>query len=55
MVKLNERYVKEYVTEDDLLGQGNFVAEAHKLIYEKSGLGNDFLGWVTLPSDMDQE
>ncbi|UYM83000.1 glucose-6-phosphate isomerase [Heyndrickxia coagulans] len=28
---------------------------AHKLLHEKTGVGNDFTGWLTLPIDYDKE
>ncbi|MDD6711195.1 MAG: glucose-6-phosphate isomerase [Sharpea porci] len=31
------------------------VAEIHKMIHEKTGAGNDFLGWVELPTDYDKD
>lgn len=31
------------------------VAVAHKMLHEKTGAGNDFLGWVDLPVDYDKE
>ena len=32
-----------------------YVDQAHKMIHEKTGLGNDFLGWVELPKNYDKE
>ncbi|WP_027956458.1 MULTISPECIES: glucose-6-phosphate isomerase [Halobacillus] len=31
------------------------VSTAHKALHEKTGAGNDFLGWVDLPEDYDKE
>lgn len=31
------------------------VAAAHKALHEKTGAGNDFLGWLELPTDYDKE
>ncbi|MDO9629194.1 MAG: glucose-6-phosphate isomerase [Acholeplasmataceae bacterium] len=31
------------------------VNEVHKMIHEKTGLGNDFLGWVDLPKNYDKD
>ena len=31
------------------------VKTAHQLLMTKTGMGNDFLGWVTLPKDYDKE
>jgi len=33
----------------------NKINQIHKMIHEKTGLGNDFLGWLELPSNYDQE
>ena len=31
------------------------IAVAHKMLHEKTGAGNDFLGWVDLPVDYDKD
>jgi len=33
----------------------SYVDVAHKMVHEKTGLGNDFLGWVELPNNYDRE
>ncbi len=33
----------------------SYVDVAHKMVHEKTGLGNDFLGWVELPNNYDKE
>ncbi len=33
----------------------SYVDVAHKMVHEKTGLGNDFLGWVELPNKYDRE
>lgn len=48
-------YAEPFIRENDLKGLETQVAAAHALIHNKSGLGNDFLGWVTLPEDYDKE
>ena len=52
---LDERYLKGFVEPHELEAVTTQVEAAHKLLHEKSGLGNDFLGWVTLPTDYDKE
>ncbi len=32
-----------------------YVDAAHNMIHEKTGLGNDFLGWVELPNNYDKD
>jgi len=31
------------------------IAQAHYMLHDKTGEGNDFLGWVNLPTDYDRE
>ena len=54
-VKFNAAYAKEFIKENDLKGLETQVAAAHKTVNDKSGLGNDFLGWVQLPENYDKE
>ena len=54
-IKFNKSYASEFIRENDLIGLETQVAAAHKMINDKSGLGNDFLGWVSLPVDYDKE
>ncbi|MCL2639136.1 MAG: glucose-6-phosphate isomerase [Oscillospiraceae bacterium] len=53
-VKLVEKYLKSFVAEHELGGIEAQVALAHKQLSEKTGLGNDFLGWVDLPKNYDK-
>ena len=54
-VSFNFSYASDFLRENDLKGLESQVRDAHNMINEKSGLGNDFLGWVTLPYDYDKE
>ena len=54
-IKFEASFASEFLSENDLKGLETQVAAAHKTVNEKSGLGNDFLGWVTLPTDYDKE
>jgi glucose-6-phosphate isomerase len=54
-IKFNDGYAAEFLNEDDLLGLKGQVADAHKILNDKSGLGNDFLGWVDLPVNYDRD
>ncbi len=44
-------FVKQY--EIDNLAK--YVADAHQMLHDKTGAGNDYLGWVNLPADYDKE
>jgi glucose-6-phosphate isomerase len=54
-ISLNYNYAKDFIRENDLKGLECQVAAAHSTVNEKSGLGNDFLGWVDLPVNYDKE
>ena len=54
-VKLNTKYLANYVNPDELTGIRHQVEASAKMLHEKSGLGSDFLGWLTLPTDYDKE
>lgn len=46
---------KAYVSEDDIKAIMPKAEEAKKTLVEKTGEGNDFLGWIDLPVDYDKE
>ena len=54
-LKFNSAYAKDFIRENDLKGLEAQVAAAHETVNAKSGLGNDFLGWVDLPVNYDKE
>lgn len=54
-VKLNDKYLSQFLGENEYKGIAPAVRAAHETLASKSGLGNDFLGWVNLPTDYDKE
>ncbi len=54
-LKLNDKYVKNFITDDELRAMAPAVADAHQKIIDKSGEGADFLGWVDLPVNYDKD
>ena len=54
-VKLNDKYMMQAVTPDDVKAMQPQIDAAHKMLLDGSGEGNDFLGWITLPDDYDKE
>ena len=54
-IKFSYDFASDFIRENDLVGLKPQVASAHDTVNNKSGLGNDFLGWVTLPEDYDKE
>lgn len=54
-LKLNTKYLADFMNENELAGIRHQVEASAKMLHEKSGLGSDFLGWLTLPTDYDKE
>jgi len=52
---LNNKFVKKYVTDAQMQEISNKISESQKMLHNKTGAGNDFLGWVDLPVDYDKE
>ncbi len=54
-LKLNDNYVKNFISDDEIKAMAGAVEDAHQKIQDKSGEGSDFLGWVDLPVNYDKE
>ncbi len=52
---LDVRHLNGFVREHELAGMQAQVSAAHTLLHSGTGAGNDFLGWLTLPTDYDKE
>ena len=52
---LSDKFVKGFVSEEEIGNLAPFAAAAHKMIVDRNGAGNDFLGWVDLPVNYDKE
>lgn len=55
MEKITIDYANTGVAEHEVAYFAQQVALAHKMLHEKTGPGNDYLGWVDLPVDYDKE
>ncbi|MDF1617446.1 glucose-6-phosphate isomerase [Petrocella sp. FN5] len=54
-MKLGLDYSRSSVKDHELKGFEKMVEAAHHMLHEKTGLGNEFLGWIDLPLDYDKE
>ena len=54
-VTLNSKYIADFVSADELKAIAPQIAAAHDTLHNGTGLGNDFLGWLGLPTDYDKE
>ncbi|MDO5397478.1 MAG: glucose-6-phosphate isomerase [bacterium] len=44
-----------FVSQDEIDAMSDYIRVAHDTIVNKNGAGNDFLGWVELPTNYDRE
>ena len=54
-ISLNTNYLKGFVASHEMEAAKAQSELAAKILTEKSGLGNDFLGWAELPTNYDKE
>lgn len=57
MQKISFDYSKasNFLRKDEVTFFENYIKSAHTMLHDKTGLGNDFLGWVDLPLNYDKE
>lgn len=53
-VKLNENYVKNFISSEEVKQIAHLIEAAHNVLVNKNGAGNDFLGWLDLPDIFDK-
>ena len=54
-VKLNDTYIKSFINDSELSAIQSEITAAHKTLLDGTGEGNDFLGWIDLPTNYDKE
>ena len=54
-IRFDYKKASDYVSEHEIEGMKEYVKAAHDMIHNKTAAGNDFLGWVNLPTDYDKE
>lgn len=54
-VRFNGTYLSDFVNAHEYSAMEAQVKAAHETLHGKNGLGNDFLGWLTLPKEYDRE
>ncbi len=55
MLELNISRTQDFISESEMRAIAPMVERAHKLVDERNGEGNDFLGFVELPKNFDRE
>ncbi len=54
-VKCNEKYLAGFVSDTEVEKISHLTRAAYDVVKNRSGAGNDFLGWVDLPVDYDKD
>ena len=54
-IKFIDKYASPFIGSDELKGIAPAVKAAHEVLESRTGLGNDFLGWVDLPVNYDKD
>ncbi len=54
-VKLENKYAHKFLSESEIVKNAERGVKALETLDSKNGAGNDFLGWVTLPTDYDKD
>ena len=55
MIQLNINKTFDFISEQEVLGYKDAVVKAQKDLENGTGQGNDFLGWLNLPSSITKE
>ena len=54
-IKLNTKYLQDFIAPHEMENIKESAMLAAKTLSDRSGAGNDFLGWVDLPTNYDKE
>lgn len=54
-IKFNSKYSKNIVSQADVEAMAPKAVDAMNVLMNKTGEGNDFLGWIDLPTNYDKE
>lgn len=54
-IKVHTQHLSDFISENEYIAAAPQVKLAHETLHNGTGLGNDFLGWVTLPTEYDKE
>ena len=54
-IQLETQHLTGFIAPEEFVSAAPQVKLAHELLHTGSGVGNDFIGWVNLPTDYDKE
>ncbi|HMQ80915.1 MAG TPA: glucose-6-phosphate isomerase [Ignavibacteria bacterium] len=55
MLKLDISHIYETVSQDEIYSYQKAVTGANEMLYNKTGKGSDYLGWLELPSNVSKD
>lgn len=53
--KLSVKHVSDFIADREYTAIAPQIKAAHEMLHNKTGLGNDFVGWLDLPVDYDKD
>ena len=54
-IEIESQHLSNFINENEYKAIRPQVKLAHEMLHSGTGLGNDFIGWVNLPTDYDKE
>ena len=54
-LKFDYKKALPFIGQNEIDNMEGYVKVAHDMLHNKTGAGNDFLGWVNLPEEYDKE
>lgn len=54
-IKLSDQHLADFISLQEYQAIAPQVKAAHDALHSGTGLGNDYIGWVNLPTDYDKE
>ena len=54
-IRFDYEKAKGFISDAEIKALAPYVKVAHDTVQNKTGAGNDFLGWVDLPVDYDKD
>src|SRR5690554_5111938 len=55
MIKLDYRHVLNFISNEDIIGAKDRTMTAFNTLINKTGAGNEYLGWVDYPLNFNQD
>jgi len=54
-LKIDTTYIKNFISQSEIKAYSGKFKSVHTMVYNKTGVGSNFLGWVSLPQVFDKK